>query len=117
MLFSEGTEQFIDLRGSGGPDVGIDNSNCTGAEERLIDCSFSREVSDCNSNSHKVGVRCHEESKCLQLSSILTSLRVVNLLSKYSLRASDIAIKATCLDLVATFATAIYHGYANVTTQ
>lgn len=65
LRFLSGTEQFIDLRGTGGPDVGIDNSNCTGMEERLVDCNFSREVSDCNSNTHKVGVRCHEESKSL----------------------------------------------------
>lgn len=65
--FSSGTEQFIDLRGTGGPDVGIDNSNCTGMEERLVDCSFSQEVSDCNSNAHKVGVKCHEESKSLKV--------------------------------------------------
>ena len=54
---------FVDLRIPGGPDTGVDNSNCTGTEERFVDCRFSREVSDCNSNSHKVGVRCHEESE------------------------------------------------------
>ena len=42
-------------------------------EERLVDCSFSREVSDCNSNAHKVGVRCHEESKSLKVACAVSS--------------------------------------------
>lgn len=58
-----GSEQFIDLRMSGGPVTGIDDTNCTGSEQRLLDCPFSTETSDCNRDSHKVGVRCHEERK------------------------------------------------------
>ena len=59
--------------------VGIDNSNCTGMEERLVDCSFSREVSDCNSDTHKVGVRCHEESKYIACSKLhIDSLILLN---------------------------------------
>ena len=58
-----GTETFVDLRIQGGPDTGIDTANCTGSEQRLVDCRFSEETADCNDDIHKVGVRCHEESK------------------------------------------------------
>ena len=59
-----GTERFIDLIAEGGPDIVIDNINCTGSEENLTACLFSFEVSDCLGDiTHKVGVRCHEESK------------------------------------------------------
>ena len=47
----------------GGPPTGVDNTNCTGTELGLLNCRYSDEVSDCNRDSHKVGVRCHEESK------------------------------------------------------
>lgn len=61
-----GTESFIDLIIDGGPDVVIDNINCTGNEQSLTDCNFSFEVSDCLGNvTHKIGVRCHEESKII----------------------------------------------------
>ena len=56
-------ETFIDLRMPGGPNTGMDTTNCSGSEQRLVDCSFSDETSDCNAEIHKVGVRCHEESK------------------------------------------------------
>ena len=63
-----GTERFIDLIAEGGPDIVIDNINCTGAEESLTACRFSFEVRDCLGNiTHKVGVRCHEESKLHKL--------------------------------------------------
>lgn len=61
-----GRESFIDLIIEGGPEILIDNINCTGSEQSLTDCMFSPEVSDCLGNiTHRVGVRCHEESKIL----------------------------------------------------
>ena len=63
-LHYTGAETFVDLIAVGGPDIVIDNINCTGSEGNLTACLFSFEVSDCLGNfTHKVGVRCHEESK------------------------------------------------------
>ena len=45
-----------------GPETGIDNINCTGIEQRLVDCSISLGVGDCKDEEHKVGLKCHEES-------------------------------------------------------
>lgn len=66
-----GRESFIDLIIEGGPEILIDNINCTGSEHNLTDCMFSPEVSDCLGNfTHRVGVRCHEESKILDSDSL-----------------------------------------------
>ena len=51
---------------TGGPDTGIDDTNCTGMEQRLIDCSLSLRVGDCKDEEHKVGLRCHKESQSLR---------------------------------------------------
>ena len=58
---------------TGGPNTGIDNTNCTGSEQNLLDCRLSFETSDCFDDSHKVGLRCHEESKLKAKSLIIDS--------------------------------------------
>lgn len=58
-----GRESFIDLIIEGGPEILIDNINCTGGEQNLTECIFDPDASDCLGNfTHRVGVRCHEES-------------------------------------------------------
>ena len=57
----------VDLIVEGGPVVVIDSINYTESEQSLTDCMFSSEVSDCLGNiTHKVDVRCHEESVYMQ---------------------------------------------------
>lgn len=61
-----GHESFIDLKIAGVPEVVMDNINCTGNEKKLTDCMYDEGVADCDGEAyHKVGVRCHEESKIM----------------------------------------------------
>ena len=67
-----------------GPGTGaiLDEMECTGLEENLLECSYIRDGSNCK-HSEDVGVRCFKSKMCMELFQAYNSIMIVVIFQDY----------------------------------